>query len=114
VTSDSVTETPGEDTPAQPARARRVGRDLSAAIGVGVGFGAYVVVCLLFFKPGFVLLIALATWFAARELHQAFQTMKRVEARHIEIKRPAGDSYVNVTIHPVRDVPTLMVGLFGG
>jgi phosphatidate cytidylyltransferase len=71
VTSDSVTETPAEGTPAQPAR--RVGRDLSAAIGVGVGFGAYVVVCLLFFKPGFVVLIALATLFAARELHQAFQ-----------------------------------------
>ena len=79
VTSDSVTETPAEGTPAKPAAARRVGRDLSAAIGVGVGFGAYVVVCLLFFKPGFVLLVAAATWFASRELHQALQK-KGIEA----------------------------------
>jgi phosphatidate cytidylyltransferase len=79
VTSDSVTETPAEGNPAQPAPARQVGRDLSAAIGVGVGFGAYVVVCLLFFKPGFVLLVAAATWFASRELHQALQK-KGIEA----------------------------------
>jgi phosphatidate cytidylyltransferase len=81
VTSDSVTEPPAEGTPApaQPAPAHRVGRDLSAAIGVGVGFGAYVVVCLLFFKPGFVLLVAVATWFACRELHQALQK-KGIEA----------------------------------
>jgi phosphatidate cytidylyltransferase len=79
VTSDSVTETPAEGTPAQPAPARRVGRDLSAAIGVGVGFGAYVAVCLLFFKPGFVLLVAAAIWFASRELHQALQK-KGIEA----------------------------------
>jgi phosphatidate cytidylyltransferase len=79
VTSDSVTETPAEGNPAQPAPARQLGRDLSAAIGVGVGFGAYVVVCLLFFKPGFVLFIAVATWFASRELHQALQK-KGIEA----------------------------------
>jgi phosphatidate cytidylyltransferase len=79
VTSDSVTETPAEGNPAQPAPAHRVGRDLSAAIGVGVGFGAYVVVCLLFFQLGFVLLVATATWFASRELHQALQK-KGIEA----------------------------------
>jgi phosphatidate cytidylyltransferase len=79
VTSDSVTDTPAEGNPAEPDRAARVGRDLSAAIGVGVGFGTYVVVCLLFFKPGFVLLVATATWFASRELHQALQK-KGIEA----------------------------------
>src|SRR5436190_124896 len=42
-------------------------------------------------------------------LHQAFQTMQRIEVRHIEVKRPTGDSYVNVTVHPVRDVPTSRV-----
>jgi phosphatidate cytidylyltransferase len=56
---------------AQPAAAPRAGRDLTAAIGVGVGFGSYVVLCLLFFKPGFVLLVVAASWVAARELHQA-------------------------------------------
>jgi len=39
-------------------------------------------------------------------LHQAFQTMKRVEAKHVELKRPTGTSYVDITIQPVRDVPT--------
>jgi phosphatidate cytidylyltransferase len=71
VTSDSVTETPAEGPVTQPAAAPRAGRDLTAAIGVGVGFGTYVVLCLLFFKPGFVLLVVAATWVAARELHQA-------------------------------------------
>ena len=39
-------------------------------------------------------------------LHQAFQTMKRVEARHVELKRPTGTSFVDITVQPVRDVPT--------
>jgi phosphatidate cytidylyltransferase len=71
VTSDSVTETPAEGPVARPAPAPRAGRDLPAAIGVGVGFGSYVVLCLLFFKPGFVLFVVAASWVAARELHQA-------------------------------------------
>jgi phosphatidate cytidylyltransferase len=73
VTSDSVTETPAEGPVARPAPAHRAGRDLTAAIGVGVGFGSYVVLCLLFFKPGFALFVVVATWVAARELHQALQ-----------------------------------------
>jgi phosphatidate cytidylyltransferase len=73
VTSDSVTETPAEGPVARPAPAPRAGRDLPAAIGVGVGFGSYVVLCLLFFKPGFVLFVVAASWVAARELHQALR-----------------------------------------
>ena len=73
MTSDYVTETPTQGPAAEPARASRVGRNLPAAIAVGVGFGAYVVACLLFFKPGFVLLIAVATAFATRELDEALQ-----------------------------------------
>jgi phosphatidate cytidylyltransferase len=73
MTSDSVTETPAEGPVARPAPAPRAGRDLPAAIGVGVGFGSYVVLCLLFFKPGFVLFVVVATWVAARELHQALR-----------------------------------------
>jgi phosphatidate cytidylyltransferase len=68
-----VTETPAEGPVARPAPAPRAGRDLPAAIGVGVGFGSYVVLCLLFFKPGFVLFVVAASWVAARELHQALR-----------------------------------------
>ena len=39
-------------------------------------------------------------------LHQAFQSMARVDLRRVEISRPTGKSYVDVTIQPVRDVPT--------
>ncbi len=51
----------------------RVGRNLPAAIGVGVGLGAYIVVSLLFFKPAFVLLVAAALALGSVELYQAFR-----------------------------------------
>jgi phosphatidate cytidylyltransferase len=73
VTSDYVTETPAEGSAAEPAPASRAGRNLPAAIAVGVAFGAFIVLCLLFFKPGLVLLVAAAMVFAARELHEALQ-----------------------------------------
>jgi phosphatidate cytidylyltransferase len=57
------------DRPPTPTYGR-VGRHLPAAIGVGAGFGAIAVVCLLFFHLGLVLLIAAATAAAARELQR--------------------------------------------
>ena len=51
----------------------RAGRDLPKAIGIGVGLGAYVVVSLLFFKPAFVLLVAVALVLGSRELHAALK-----------------------------------------
>ena len=39
-------------------------------------------------------------------LNQAFQTMTRVRTRRVEITRPTGISYVDVTVQPVRDAPT--------
>ncbi len=63
------------DTPTAPAANSygRAGRNLPAAIGLGVGLGAYVVLSLLFFEPAFVLLVAVALVFASLELHQAFK-----------------------------------------
>lgn len=52
----------------------RAGRDLRAAIAVGVGLGGYIVLSLLFFKPAFVLLVAAALVLGSVEL---FQAMKR-------------------------------------
>ena len=68
-----MTETPAppaQDPP--PARDHgRAGRNLPAAIGIGVGLGAYVVLSLTFYKPAFVLLVAVALALASIELHQA-------------------------------------------
>ena len=68
-----MTETPGppaQDSP--PAQNHgRAGRNLPAAIGIGVGLGAYVVLSLTFWKPAFVILVAVALALASIELHQA-------------------------------------------
>jgi phosphatidate cytidylyltransferase len=51
----------------------RAGRNLPAAIAVGVGLGAYVVLTLLFWRFGFVLLIGAALALASVELHTALR-----------------------------------------
>ena len=58
----------------------RAGRNLPAAIGVGVGLGAWVILSLLFFKPAFVVLIALALVLGSVELYQAFLRQMQVTA----------------------------------
>ena len=74
-------ETPGPATDdASSASAAPVGRDhgragrnLPAAIGLGVVLGAYVVASLIFFKPSFVLLVAVALCMGSLELYHALQ-----------------------------------------
>jgi phosphatidate cytidylyltransferase len=51
----------------------RAGRNLRAAIALGVVLGAYVVLSLLFFKPAFVLLVAVALSMGSLELYHALQ-----------------------------------------
>ena len=51
----------------------RAGRNLPAAIGVGVALGAFVVLTLLFWRFGFVLLIAAALALGSVELHTALR-----------------------------------------
>ncbi len=51
----------------------RAGRNLPAALAVGLGLGAYVVVTLVFWRFGFVLLIALGLALASVELHNALR-----------------------------------------
>ena len=64
------------DQPAEPLRRRRsAGRDLPAAIAVGVGLVALVVVTLALWHWGFILLVALMLSLGAVEVNQA---MKRL------------------------------------
>jgi phosphatidate cytidylyltransferase len=51
----------------------RAGRNLPAAIAVGVGLGAYFVVTLLWFKPGFVALVVVALALGSVELSGALR-----------------------------------------
>jgi phosphatidate cytidylyltransferase len=62
------------EPPAAPAQTHgRAGRNLPAAIGIGVGLGAYVVLSLVYFRPAFVALVAAALVLAAVELHEALK-----------------------------------------
>ncbi len=59
----------------------RAGRNLPAAIGVGVGLGAYLAVTLIWFKPGFVALLAVALALGANEMFQALKRQGMTAAR---------------------------------
>ena len=60
------------DIPAPPVRDHgRAGRDLPAAISVGVGLGAFIIASLVYFKPAFVVLVAAALALGSVEIYQA-------------------------------------------
>ena len=62
------------EPPAAPAQTHgRAGRNLPAAIGIGVGLGAYVVLSLVYLKPAFVALVAVSLVLATVELHEALK-----------------------------------------
>jgi len=63
-----------QQVPSEPAvRKSRAGRDLPAAIMVGVGLAATVVITLLFWNWGFVLLVTAMLTLGAFELHDALK-----------------------------------------
>lgn len=71
--------TPAEETPAAEAPPEqkphgRAGRDLSAAIGVGVTLGAVLLASLYLFKDSFVLIVVAAIGIGLWELTRAFAT----------------------------------------
>jgi phosphatidate cytidylyltransferase len=62
------------EPPAVPAQTHgRAGRNLPAAIGSGIGLGAYVVLSLIYLPPAFVVLVAVALILASVELHEALK-----------------------------------------
>ena len=70
--------TTDEGTPASPKRGP--GRDLPAAIAVGVSLFALVVVTLIWFHPGFIALLVLLTSAGAIELHHALRRVGMTSA----------------------------------
>ncbi|MFF7341476.1 phosphatidate cytidylyltransferase [Streptomyces sp. NPDC008163] len=66
--------------PPPPPQKKRAGRDLGAAIGVGLGLGALVVVSLFFVKEVFVGVIALAVVVGLWELTSRLEERKSIEA----------------------------------
>jgi phosphatidate cytidylyltransferase len=62
------------EPPAVPPQTHgRAGRNLPAAIGIGLGLGAYVVLSLIYLPPAFVVLVAVALVLASVELHEALK-----------------------------------------
>ncbi len=71
--SDAPTDGPlGETDPAKAQRASRAGRNLPAAIAVGLGLGAVVVASLFLFKDAFVAVVVVALGVGLWELARAF------------------------------------------
>jgi phosphatidate cytidylyltransferase len=69
VASAATTEV---DEPAEPTS--RAGRNLPAAIGVGVGLGAVIVISLFTYRPSFAVLVGLAVLYGCYELSRALRT----------------------------------------
>ena len=76
-TTTAPTETPAAPKPAPP-KPSRVGRNLPAAIGVGLALGALIIASLLLYRQSFVVLVSLAVAYGIYELTRAIAT---VEAR---------------------------------
>lgn len=73
--SDAPTDGPaGETDPAEAQKKSRVGRNLPAAIGVGLALGGAVVASLFLFKDVFVLVVVLALGVGLYELSRALRT----------------------------------------
>lgn len=76
VVPDGVDPTapPGSTTPAQAQKHGRAGRNLPAAVGVGVALGALVVASLFLFKDAFVAVVVVALGIGLWELARAFRS----------------------------------------
>lgn len=71
------------------ASGSRAGRNLPAAIGVGVLLGAIIIASLIFWKPGFVILVTVVVLVGAWELIEALTT-RRIQAPVVPVLLGAG------------------------
>ena len=107
----------GSEEPAP--RKSRAGRDLPAAIGVGLFLFAVIVATLTWWPTGFILLLVVLTSLGAIEVHQALQ---RVGMRSAIIPVVIGNviiiggSYAAALLQPVTNLPwhVVLLGTIGG
>jgi phosphatidate cytidylyltransferase len=110
----SPASTPAADGPTNAHG--RAGRDLPAAIGVGVALGGSIVLSLLFFEPGFVLVITALMVLASVELVRALArqglnaAMVPVVAGTVVISTAA---YVTALVDPDANASNAMLGALG-
>jgi phosphatidate cytidylyltransferase len=103
---------------AEAPRKSRAGRDLPAAIAVGLGLFALVVVTLLWFHPGFIALLVVLTSLGCIELHHALQKVgMRSAVIPVVIGNVAiiGGSYAAAELQPVTNLPwhVVLLGFLG-
>ena len=104
----------------QPAPSKsRAGRDLPAAIAVGLTLFAIVVATLVWWPPGFIVLLVVLTSLGAVELHHA---LKRVGMTSVLLPVVLGNmiiiggSYAAAVLQPVTQIPwhVVLLGTIGG
>ena len=106
-------------TEAGPQKKSRAGRDLPAAIAVGLLLFGIVVVTLMWWHPGFIILLVVLTSLCAVELHQALikvgmrSAITPVVIGNVFI---IGGSYAAATLQNVTNVPwhVVLLGTIGG
>jgi phosphatidate cytidylyltransferase len=104
----------------QPApRKSRAGRDLPAAIAVGLALFGIVVVTLVWWPPGFIVLLVVLTSLGAVEVHHA---LRRVGMTSVLLPVVLGNviiiggSYAAAVLQPVTQIPwhVVLLGAIGG
>ena len=104
----------------QPAPSKpRAGRDLPAAIAVGLTLFGIVVATLVWWPPGFIVLLVVLTSLGAVELHHA---LKRVGMTSVLLPVVIGNmiiiggSYAAAVLQPVTQIPwhVVLLGTIGG
>jgi phosphatidate cytidylyltransferase len=84
-------DTEGRLEPVEPATRSRAGRDLPAAIGVGLALAAVVIGTLLIYRPSFAVVVGLAVAYGTYELCRA---IAKVEARPSLVPLVAGGAAI--------------------
>lgn len=109
---------PDQTEPTGP-RMSRAGRDLPAAIAVGLGLFGIVVATLIWWHPGFIALLVVLTSLGAVELHQAFRRIgMRSAITPVVIGNVViiGGTYAAAELQKVTNVPwhVVLLGAIGG
>ncbi|MGV8907954.1 MAG: phosphatidate cytidylyltransferase [Propionicimonas sp.] len=107
------------DSEQKVARTSRAGRDLPAAIMVGLGLFGIVAATLIWWPPGFIVVLVVLTSLGAIEVHHA---LRRVGMTSVVLPVVIGNvviiggSYIAAVLQPVTQLPwhVVLLGTIGG